>query len=408
LLRDPLILPFYVPSFVVFLGYGLTAPVLPLYAESFDVSYGWVGAMISAQSLGMLLTDLPSGMLLRRFGQKRSMLLGILLMVLMRMAFFWAGSIQEAFVYHLIAGFGMALFGVARHAYITEHAPIATRGRTMALFGGILRIGRFIGPLIGGYVAAQWGLRESFLVAGAISLPAIASVIAFVPGGQLGRSAASAPRQAPAASSGERLTGMLRRQAHLLIPAGLGQIFVQMIRSGRGTVIPLYASNVVGLDVDQVGLMLSIAAAVEMVMFIPAGWIMDNLGRKYAYLPSFGLQALAMACVPLTQRFGGLLLCTTLIGLGNGLSSGGMMTLGSDLAPERARAEFFGVWRLIGDFGGTGGPAVVGFVADALTLPSAALAMAASGLMAVLIFGFFLPETLVREPGGPAESASQA
>ncbi|MGC9349401.1 MAG: MFS transporter, partial [Anaerolineae bacterium] len=296
-------------------------------------------------------------------------------------------------------------------AYITEHAAAATRGRAMALFGGLLRIGRFIGPLIGGYVAAEWGLRVTFLVAGAISLPAIASVVAFLPGRGANR-AAPAPGTTKLASGvgavsfGERLVAMLRRQAPLLIPAGLGQIFVQMIRSGRGTIIPLYASNVVGLNVDQVGLMLSIAAAVEMVMFIPAGWVMDHLGRKYAYLPSFAIQALAMACVPLTHRFGGLLVCTTLIGMGNGLSSGGMMTLGSDLAPDRGREEFFGVWRLIGDVGGTGGPAAVGFVADALALPSAALAMAASGLMAVLIFGFFLPETLVREPEGRAKSTS--
>jgi MFS family permease len=204
---------------------------------------------------------------------------------------------------------------------------------------------------------------------------------------------------------------MLRNQAGLLIPAGLGQIFVQMIRSGRDTIIPLYAANVIGLNVDRTGLLMGIAAAVEMTMFLPAGWVMDNLGRKYAYVPSFGLQALGMALVPLTGSFGGLLACATTIGLANGLSSGGMMTLGADLAPAHARGEFLGVWRLIGDVGGTGGPSVVGFVADALTLPAAALAMAASGLGAALTFGFLLPETLQRdeEPDAceaHAESAS--
>jgi MFS family permease len=201
---------------------------------------------------------------------------------------------------------------------------------------------------------------------------------------------------------------MLRDQAALLIPAGVGQIFVQMIRSGRDTIIPLYASGMIGLNVDQVGLMMGIAAAVEMLMFPLAGWLMDNLGRKYAYLPSFGIQGVAMALVPLTGNFGGLLACTTAIGLANGLSSGGMMTLGADLAPPHARGEFLGVWRLIGDVGGTGGPAAVGFVADALALPAAALTMAASGLLATLTFAFLLPETLHRDqdPGPEAESAS--
>jgi MFS family permease len=405
LVRDPLILPFYVPAVAVFLGYGLMIPVLPYYAESFGVSYGWVGAVTSAQALGMLVTDLPSGLLLRRLGQKRAMLLGLGLMVIMRAGFYWAGSIQEAFIYRFISGFGVALFGVARHAYISEHAEVASRGRAMALFGGLNRVGKFVGPLIGGYVAVAAGLRVPFIVSGLISLPAVICVAAFVPGKGAAR---RKPHVDSTAGGAKRLWTVVRKQAALLAPAGLGQIFVQMIRSGRDTVIPLYAAGILGLDVDQVGLMLSIAAAIEMTMFIPAGWLMDNLGRKYSYVPSFGIQAVAMACVPLTGSFAGLLVCASVLGAANGLSSGGMMTLGADLAPAEMRAEFLGVWRLIGDVGGTGGPAAVGFVADALTLPAAALTLAAAGLLAALIFGFLLPETLKSDgvPSRETESAS--
>jgi sugar phosphate permease len=103
---------------------------------------------------------------------------------------------------------------------------------------------------------------------------------------------------------------------------------------------------------------------------------------------------MAMACVPFTRDFTGLLLVTTLIGFGNGLSSGAMLTLGSDLAPSKARGGFLGVWRFIGDTGSTGGPMVVGGVADLVALPTAAWAMAASGLLAALTFGLLLPETL--------------
>lgn len=411
LLRDPLILPFYLPSLVISLSYGLMTPVLPYYAESFDVSYGWVGAMISAQALGMLVSDLPCGLLLRRLGQKRAMLVGMGVMILSRVAFVWAGSIQEAFGYRLMGGFGIALFGVARHAYVAKHAAVATRGRAMALFGGLNRIGKFVGPLIGGFVAAAWGLRMPFLGAGLVSLLAVLLVVIFIPGRDTASGATSSASEARVPPTfGGGLGQMLRDQAGLLIPAGLGQIFVQMIRSGRDTIIPLYAANVIGLNVDQTGLLMGIAAAVEMTMFIPAGWVMDHWGRKYAYVPSFGLQALGMALVPLTGGFGGLLACATTIGLANGLSSGGMMTLGADLAPPDARGEFLGVWRLIGDVGGTGGPSLVGFVADALALPAAALAMAASGLVAALTFGFLLPETLnqeAKEPGARrTESAS--
>ena len=120
---------------------------------------------------------------------------------------------------------------------------------------------------------------------------------------------------------------------------------------------------------------------------------MDHWGRKYAIVPSFLIQAAGMALVPLTGSFVTLLLCVSAIGAGNGLSSGAMMTLGADLSPRLRRGEFLGIWRFIGDIGSSGGPYLVGAVADVLTLPTAALVMAAAGLAAAGVFAFLLPET---------------
>ena len=79
---------------------------------------------------------------------------------------------------------------------------------------------------------------------------------------------------------------------------------------------------------------------------------------------------------------------------GNGIGSGTMMTLGADLAPKDARGEFLGVWRLIGDAGGAGGPLAVGAVAEAFGLRVAACTMAGVGVVAVLILALYVRETL--------------
>jgi MFS family permease len=131
-----------------------------------------------------------------------------------------------------------------------------------------------------------------------------------------------------------------------------------------------------------------------MSLFAVAGWLMDHLGRKFSIVPSFAVQALGMFLVPFTGSFGTLLLATLLIGFGNGLGAGTMMTLGADLSPPESRDEFLGIWRLIGDGGHAGGPVIVGQVADLLALPMAAWAMSAAGLMAALVFVLFVPETL--------------
>jgi MFS family permease len=264
-----------------------------------------------------------------------------------------------------------------------------------------MRVGRFVGPLAGGTVAKAFGLRVPFLFFGVVYAGAFVVISCFVREETAGD---GTPVSTPVTLG---LTSMLRSQVRVLAPAGMGQLFAQMIRAGRQIVVPLYAADVIGLDVQAIGLIVSIASAVDMLFFYPAGLIMDRLGRKYAIVPSFVIQALGMGLIPLTGSFVGLLFAASLIGFGNGFSSGSMMTLGADLAPEGERGAFLGVWRLIGDVGSSGGPLVVGAIADLFVLPTAALIMSAAGLLASATFALLVPETLKRRvhevspsPGG--------
>jgi MFS family permease len=161
--------------------------------------------------------------------------------------------------------------------------------------------------------------------------------------------------------------------------------------------VPLYAASVLGLPVQEIGTIVSVSAAIDMSLFIPAGMLMDRMGRKWATVPSFAVMAIGMALIPLSGDFLGLLVATGVIGLGNGLSSGTMMTLGADLAPREATGEFMGVWRLIGDLGATGGPVIVGGVADLIGLAAAALTLTGVGLIAATTLLLFVRETLHRE-----------
>jgi MFS family permease len=102
-----------------------------------------------------------------------------------------------------------------------------------------------------------------------------------------------------------------------------------------------------------------------------------------------------------------LLLAATLIGLGNGFSSGSMMTLGADLAPTSTRGEFLGIWRLIGDIGSSGGPLVVGGIAELVVLPTAAWVISTTGIVAALTFLFLVPETL-KKPQRVAKPAASS
>jgi MFS family permease len=64
-----------------------------------------------------------------------------------------------------------------------------------------------------------------------------------------------------------------------------------------------------------------------------------------------------------------------LMGLGNGISSGIVLTLGADASPPQDRAQFLGGWRVCSDLGNTTGPLVIGVVSAFAPLAVAAVTM---------------------------------
>jgi MFS family permease len=395
LTRNPIVLPVYAPTLLLAVGGGMLTPILPLYAASFGASYALIGLVLGSCGLGTILGDLPAGMLIRRVGQRRLMMVGLVCIALCGLAMSTAQALWMLILYGLLEGMGGALWNISRHAYLTDAAPQGQRGRAIATFGGIFRTGNLIGQALGGLLGAWLGLRAPFAVYAVIALVTLIFPALFGVDG--------AHHQAHKAGHGHsvNLWHVIRDNYKVLLSAGVGQLFAQMIRSGRNIVVPLYGADVLGLSVQSVGLVMSISSTIDALMFFPAGHIMDRFGRKYAYVSCFLIQGIGMALIPFTTSFALLTLATSLIGFGNGLGSGTMMTLGADLAPKDAMGEFLGVWRLIGDGGALGGPLLVGSLADLLSLTPAIFAIAIIGMIAAGILGFFVPETLQRPAPAP-------
>lgn len=394
--RNPIILPVYAPTLLLAIGSGMLTPILPLYATSFGASYGLVGIVLGSRGLGTILGDLPAGVLLRRVGQRRLMLIGLACIALCGLAMSTAQALWMLVLYGLIEGMGSALWNISRHAYLTDAAPAGQRGRAIATFGGIFRTGNLVGQAVGGLLAAWLGMRAPFAVY------AVIAVVTMLFPAFFGVDGAHHQAHKAGHDHAVNLWHVIRDNYKVLMSAGVGQLFAQMIRSGRNIVVPLYGADVLGLSVESVGLVMSISSTIDALMFFPAGHIMDRFGRKYAYVSCFLIQGIGMALIPFTTSFALLAFATSLIGFGNGLGSGTMMTLGADLAPKDAMGEFLGVWRLIGDGGALGGPLLVGSLADLLSLTPAIFAIAVIGMLAASILGFFVPETLQRPSMAPS------
>jgi MFS family permease len=386
--RSELVLAVYVPTALLSFGQGLLLATLPLFAaDAFDVSYSVVSFVVSAAALGTLITDVPAGAFLSKIGLRRAMLGGSSLVALSTFLLVFDLPLEVVIALRLASGVGTAVWGLSRHAFIAAAVPVAMRGRAVSVFGGINRIGVLGGPAIGGVLGEVFGLQSAFVASGLMAGAAL--LLSFL----------VVKIDAAKASTNTRRTRwtmvgrLFRTNGRDLAAASVAQIFAQMIRSGRQLIIPLYGKEIVGLDTAQIGLVMTLATILDVAMFVPAGVLMDRFGRKVAAVPSFAVMAVGVALIPFATDYAGLILAAMVIGFGNGLGSGTMMTLGADLAPPEAAGEFLGLWRLVGDAGAVGGPLVVGVMAATFGLEGSAYALAVIGAAAALTLALLVRET---------------
>ena len=370
---------------------GLVVPILPLLALSFEVSYGMTGLVLAAPGIGTLISDMPVGTLVRRIGYRKGMVAGAIVMFVASLAVFSATSIVEIFIYRLFTGVGLTLWTISRQTYLYEAIGQTQLGRASALMGGIHRLTGFVAPALGGLMGEALGLRSPFLLYAFLSLVSLAIAFVFVPRPDLESHSVQNERSG-------RFIDHLKANWRIVLRGGPGYAVGQITRSSRNVIIPLFAAEVLGLSPLSIGIVTSLSFGTDLLMVYPAGVIMDRFGRKFAYVPSFFLQGLALSLIPFTTSFTELLVVAMGLGFSNGIGAGTMLALAGDLAPKTGRGDFLGLWRFVGDAGGASAPLIMGKVGDLAGLGASAFAAGISGVLAAALLGFLIPETLVKPP----------
>ena len=380
----------YAPSFLLSVGQGILIPVLPGYAkEEMAATVALVGVVIAARYFGTMIFDVPAGIMVTRLGMRRTMIAGV---VLFGAAAVWSGlspNLTSLLAARVLAGISFALWAISRHSYIATTVPIDVRGRALALFGGISRLATILGPLIGGLLAEFAGIRVPFYAQATVAAMTLGMIIVTT------RNMVEPAQPGTRPNVFRELGGVVSRHRRDFATAGVASVMLQFVRAGREFMIPVWGGEI-GLGKDLIGYIVTLSFVVDSMLFPLVGYSMDRWGRKSTGIPAFFVLALAMALIPLTGSFGALLAVGLLAGFGNGLSSGFVLIMGVDLSPRDNPGEFLGVWRLISDTGGAGGPVIIGSIAQVVTLGVASVATAGVGVIGALMLIFVVRETMDR------------
>jgi MFS family permease len=386
------------PSLLFGLGEGAILPVIPLTARAMGASVPMTALLVGLIGMGSLLSNIPASLITMRHGERWTIVAGAIWCAIAMALCGWSGNLGVFAVGSFMIGMSQAIFSLARQSYLTEVVPVEYRARVMSTLGGTMRIGMFIGPFVAAAAIHFYGLAGAYGV-GMAALLASGVLAARLPDLKM-----HAVNQHQDTSSGTpralTILTTLRANRHVFVTLGLGMLLVSAVRTTRQTVIPLWADHL-ALEASVIAVIYGLASGIEMLLFYPAGKVMDQMGRRWVVVPSLVIMGAGLLALPLTHNAQTLLLVAMVIAFGNGIGSGMMMTLGADHSPRYGRAHFLGLWRLMADAGALCGPVLLSLLAATLTLGAG---VAVTGLLSFLAAGqlaYWIPRA--QAPTGEAE-----
>lgn len=398
----------YGPTLLFAIGEGAVIPLIPVIANRLGADVALAALVAAALVVGQLCGNIPAGWAVARFGERITMGVAGIVILGGLVGVVFAGTLAIFAAAVFLIGFCAASFALARHSFMTTRVPLHFRARALSLLGGTFRLGMFVGPFISAALLGIFGDETASILFFAVCQVATILLVFLGPdpekavpvtGDAAGEPADGASREAE--DTGEPVSGAIPtaeragvfrtmwRFRAVLARLGLAAASLSAVRSARQVVLPLWGVSL-GLDASTIAVVVGVSGAIDFALFYASGQVMDRFGRLWAALPAMVLMGagfLALAFThDLTSAAMWFAMFAAVLGVGNGLSSGILLTLGADLAPPDEPAAFLGSWRTLTDAGGAVAPVLISALTATVSLSGAVGAM---GVIAALgAFGF--------------------
>ena len=401
----------YGPTVLFALGEGAVIPLIPVIAAQLGADVATAALVASALVVGQLCGNIPAGWAVARIGERLTMAIAGCAALAGAVALAFAPVLGVFAASIFLIGFCAAAFGLARHSFMATRVPLAFRARALSLLGGTFRLGMFIGPFVAAGLLAVFGDERATIWFFAACL--LACVLLVLLGPDPEKELADLPTSGPYATedTGEPVTGSIPtferagvfrtmwQYRRVLSRLGTAAASLSAVRSARQVVLPLWGVSI-GLDAQTIALVVGISGAIDFALFYASGQVMDRFGRLWAALPAMVLMGAGFLALAFTHELDSaamwFAMFAAVLGVGNGLSSGILLTLGADVAPTADPAPFLGSWRTLTDAGGAVAPLLVSAIAAASSLAIATGVIGVVGFVGAVAFVRWVPRFVPR------------
>ena len=381
--REVLVLS--VVGFFVAVGYGLIVPAIPIFARSFGVNKTAIGFVISSFALARFGSGLISGRLVDRFGERKTLAVGLFMVSLSSLAAGLAQNYWQLLSFRAAGGLGSSMFSVSAGALLMRSVSDDQRAQGQSFYNSGFLLGGIAGPAFGGILSAI-SLRAPFFVYAVTLLMASFVAYFFLNEKRLGSKVASVQDPNDRISIRDALKVYPYRVTLVLA------FLTNWVLFGlRNTILPLFVKENLHSTTTIVGLGFTVSALAQGALLIYAGKISDHKGRRFAILIGTSLLMSALGALILANHPWLYFAAMILFGLGGAFMGTAPASVVGDLFGGKG-GQVIAIWQMAGDAGMIVGPIVLGYLADLISYRAAFIASAIVFSIAIVL-GSTLKET---------------
>ena len=345
-------------AFLIALGFGLVAPVLPQFATTFGVGNTEASVIVAIFAFMRLVFAPAGGALIGRLGERPVYVTGLLIVAASTAACAFAQDYWQLLLFRGLGGAGSVMFTVASMALVVRLAPAESRGRVSGAYASAFLIGNVCGPIVGGLLAG-FGLRVPFLAYAAALV--VAAVVVQTQLSHQRRGSGPQQDRADMPLAEALATGTYRTALVSSFVNGWATFGVRM------ATVPLFAVAALGAGPEAAGFALAVFAAGNAAALTFSGRLADTLGRKPMMVAGLLVAGASTAAIGFTTGLGWFLAASALAGVGSGLFGPAQQAAVADVIGNgRSGGKVLAVYQMTSDVGAIIGPVLAGVLADRL------------------------------------------
>jgi DHA1 family multidrug resistance protein-like MFS transporter len=168
--RSRAVLSVFAMRLLVRAAYRAVTPIVPLFVQALATGEARLASLMGLVTSASMATSAAGSVLAGRFtrswGLRRVLITSLAVSALFHGLQAVAADVQQLTLFRAVAGFAMGGILTSLSAMLASAAPEGYEGTVFGLGSSVVSAANAIGPMLGGAVAASWGLRMAFVVAG--------------------------------------------------------------------------------------------------------------------------------------------------------------------------------------------------------------------------------------------------